>query len=84
MEFGGGLSQAKVEYLVRQEWAQTIDDILWQRSKLGLHMQSGQIARLKDWFAARYGASGNNDASQSEERKLGRDTCHRESFSLEN
>lgn len=35
---GDGLFEAEVDYLVRHEWARTPEDILWRRSKLGLHM----------------------------------------------
>ena len=34
--FGHGLYQREVDYLCEQEWAQTAEDILWRRSKLGL------------------------------------------------
>lgn len=36
--FGETLSQREVDYLIDQEWAQTVEDILWRRSKLGLFM----------------------------------------------
>ena len=36
--FGGDLSRAEVDYLVREEWARTAEDILYRRSKLGLHL----------------------------------------------
>jgi glycerol-3-phosphate dehydrogenase len=32
-----GLYRAEVDYLRRLEWAETAEDILWRRSKLGLH-----------------------------------------------
>lgn len=35
---GGDLYEAEVEYLIEHEWAQTPEDILWRRSKLGLHI----------------------------------------------
>ena len=34
--FTGDLTGAEVRYLVEHEWAQTADDVLWRRSKLGL------------------------------------------------
>jgi glycerol-3-phosphate dehydrogenase len=46
-QFGAGLSEAEVEYLRRHEWAQTAEDILWRRTKLGLHMQPGELAELQ-------------------------------------
>ena len=35
--FGAGLYQREVDYLMHYEWAQSSDDILWRRTKLGLH-----------------------------------------------
>jgi len=32
----GDLTEAELRYLVAHEWAQTADDVLWRRSKLGL------------------------------------------------
>jgi len=45
-DFGGGLYGAEIDYLVSQEWAQTADDILWRRSKLGLHVGEETVRRL--------------------------------------
>ncbi len=33
----GGLTEAEIRYLVAEEWAMTAEDILWRRTKLGLH-----------------------------------------------
>ena len=43
---GDGLYEAEVEYLRRDEWALSAEDILWRRSKLGLHVCAETIARL--------------------------------------
>jgi glycerol-3-phosphate dehydrogenase len=40
--YGAGLTAAEVEYLTRNEWALTDEDILWRRSKLGLHMTEAE------------------------------------------
>jgi glycerol-3-phosphate dehydrogenase len=48
-----GLYEVEADYLVRQEWAQTADDILWRRTKLGLHVAPGAAQRLDTWLAAR-------------------------------
>ena len=48
-----GLYAAEVDYLVGQEWAGCADDILWRRSKLGLHLPQGSAAILDDWLASR-------------------------------
>jgi glycerol-3-phosphate dehydrogenase len=36
-----------VDYLRRHEWAVTAEDILWRRSKLGLHVGAETVARLE-------------------------------------
>jgi glycerol-3-phosphate dehydrogenase len=36
--FGAGLTEREVDYFLAEEWAQTADDILWRRTKCGLHM----------------------------------------------
>ena len=48
--FGAGLSEAEVAYLRDTEWAQTAEDILWRRSKLGLHMSDGEQAALREFM----------------------------------
>jgi glycerol-3-phosphate dehydrogenase len=47
---GDGLYEAEVEYLRRHEWAVTADDILWRRSKLGLHLGAETVARLEEYL----------------------------------
>lgn len=49
---GDNLYEAEVEYLIREEWAREANDVLWRRSKLGLHV--GQ--KTKDRLAARISA----------------------------
>lgn len=46
-DFGGGLYEAEVEYLRGVEWAVTSEDILWRRTKLGLHVGPDTVAALK-------------------------------------
>ena len=33
-----GLTAAEVDHLITLEWARTADDVLWRRTKLGLHL----------------------------------------------
>ena len=40
--FGAGLTQREIEYLVKEEWAQSAEDVLWRRTKCGLHMTPEQ------------------------------------------
>jgi glycerol-3-phosphate dehydrogenase len=35
-----------VRYLMRPEFAETADDVLWRRSKLGLHLGADAVAAL--------------------------------------
>jgi glycerol-3-phosphate dehydrogenase len=51
-DFGGGLTRAEVDYLVAEEWARTAEDILWRRSKLGLHAPPGTADRLAAYMTA--------------------------------
>jgi len=52
MHFGAGLYEREVEYLVRSEWALSLEDVLWRRTKFGLRLDAAQCARLQDWLAA--------------------------------
>ncbi|MGI9489024.1 MAG: glycerol-3-phosphate dehydrogenase [Geminicoccaceae bacterium] len=48
--FGDDLYEAEASYLLRAEWALTDEDILWRRSKLGLHVSNETAARLRAWL----------------------------------
>lgn len=48
--FGAGLHAAEVDYLVAEEWARTAEDILYRRSKLGLHLPREGVARLEAYL----------------------------------
>ncbi|WP_294203744.1 glycerol-3-phosphate dehydrogenase [uncultured Sphingomonas sp.] len=52
-DLGGGLHTAEVDYLVRAEWARTAEDILYRRSKLGLHVPPETPERLTRYLAER-------------------------------
>jgi glycerol-3-phosphate dehydrogenase len=50
---GGGLTEREVRYLIEREWAREPEDVLWRRTKCGLHMTADErkaaaerIARL--------------------------------------
>jgi glycerol-3-phosphate dehydrogenase len=51
IDFGGGLYEREVDWLVREEWANSADDILWRRTKLGLHVPAEGAVRLAEWLA---------------------------------
>jgi glycerol-3-phosphate dehydrogenase len=46
------LYEREVEYLCREEYARTVADILWRRSKLGLHLMKADVSPLERWLAA--------------------------------
>ena len=45
-DFGANLTEREVAYFVEHEWARTADDVLWRRTKAGLHMSEAQRARV--------------------------------------
>jgi glycerol-3-phosphate dehydrogenase len=49
-----GLYQREIEYLCTTEWARTAEDILWRRSKLGLHLPANASHTLDTWLKQRY------------------------------
>ncbi len=50
--FGADLTEREVRYLIDEEWAQTANDLLWRRSKLGLCFSDAEAAQLDAWMAA--------------------------------
>jgi glycerol-3-phosphate dehydrogenase len=48
--FGGMLYQREAEFLRREEWASTADDILERRTKHGLHLTAQQRQAFGAWF----------------------------------
>lgn len=45
-----GLHQQEAEFLVQTEWASSAEDILWRRTRLGLHTTEEDCARLQNWL----------------------------------
>ncbi|WP_423064142.1 glycerol-3-phosphate dehydrogenase [Candidiatus Paracoxiella cheracis] len=50
--FGADLYEAEVDYLIKNEWTQTCEDLIWRRSKLGLVLTDEEINRLKEYIAS--------------------------------
>ncbi len=44
------LYQVEVDYLLNEEWAQNGEDILWRRTKLGLHINESEEKTLADYL----------------------------------
>jgi len=49
-DFGAGLHEAEVRYLIENEWARTAEDVLWRRTKRGLHFSPEQTASLDEFM----------------------------------
>jgi glycerol-3-phosphate dehydrogenase len=49
--FGAMLTEAEVRYLMAQEWAQTAEDVLWRRTKLGLALAPVEVEALARFMA---------------------------------
>lgn len=45
--YGNDVYESEIRYLVRHEFALSVDDILWRRSKLGLHISDQTKANLQ-------------------------------------
>jgi glycerol-3-phosphate dehydrogenase len=46
---GGLISMREVRYMIEHEWARSAEDILWRRTKLGLHLDAAAQDRLRSW-----------------------------------
>jgi glycerol-3-phosphate dehydrogenase len=42
-----GLYEVELRYLVTREWARSAEDVLWRRSKLGLHLDVDSVENLR-------------------------------------
>jgi len=49
-DFGAGLYEVELRWLIDQEFACTAKDVLWRRSKLGLHMNDAEQQAVALWF----------------------------------
>jgi glycerol-3-phosphate dehydrogenase len=55
---GADLTGAEVRYLMEREWAQTEEDVLWRRTKLGLRFSPEERQRLATFMASMVGRDG--------------------------
>jgi glycerol-3-phosphate dehydrogenase len=55
-EVAPGLYEAELQFLHDEEWARSADDVLWRRSKLGLHYEERHRAAVAEWCRAHWGA----------------------------
>ena len=53
IEVAPGVFSGELEHLRTREWARTGDDVLWRRTKLGLHLDAAGRAAVDAWMLAR-------------------------------
>ena len=46
--YGADLTERELRYFVEREWARSAEDVLWRRSKAGLHLDARQRARVAE------------------------------------
>ena len=53
INFGHSLSEIEVKWLLMNEFANSADDILWRRTKLGLKFNETERNKLKKWIESK-------------------------------
>ncbi len=48
--FFGPVTEKEIDHLRKNEWVVSAEDLLWRRSKLGLHMNAAEQAALKEFL----------------------------------
>lgn len=51
-DFGAGLYRAEVDYLIDWEWACTLEDVIWRRTKHGLRLDKSQQTALAQYITS--------------------------------
>lgn len=60
-----GLYPRELDYLMEHEWARSAEDILWRRSKLGLHTPATTAQTLQQWIDAKRAAARTNQTGEA-------------------
>ena len=63
-EVAPGLYEAELQHLFQNEWARSADDVLWRRTKLGLHYNPAQRAQVAAWWAGHHPEPGDLPAGR--------------------
>ena len=50
-DFGAGIYATEIDWLMEHEFARTADDVLWRRTRLGLHQEQIAVAELETYMA---------------------------------
>jgi glycerol-3-phosphate dehydrogenase len=75
-ELAPGLFATEVDYLVKYEWARCAEDVLWRRTKLGLHVPDGCGHDLDEWMAARQPAPAQMLSDRACVERVGGESAH--------
>ncbi|MCG8508127.1 MAG: glycerol-3-phosphate dehydrogenase, partial [Rhodospirillales bacterium] len=51
-DFGAGLCAREVDFVMKKEWAREAEDVLWRRTKCGLHMDQAGRDAVAEYVAA--------------------------------
>ncbi|MFC0192277.1 glycerol-3-phosphate dehydrogenase [Aureimonas pseudogalii] len=57
-DFGHGLAEREVDWMIAHEWARSADDVLWRRSKLGIRFSPAETATLEAYVAGHVARQG--------------------------
>ncbi len=49
--YGDGVYEAEISYLKKYEWVSCADDIIWRRSKMGIHVSDQTLANIEASFS---------------------------------
>ena len=52
-DYGATITDVELDYLMREEWAECAEDVLWRRSKLGLRIDATQAAAIESAMQTR-------------------------------
>jgi glycerol-3-phosphate dehydrogenase len=53
--FGAALYAREIDWFIEREWARSAEDVLWRRTKAGLHLTAQQQRDVADYVTARCG-----------------------------
>ncbi len=65
-DFGGGLTTREIDWMIDHEWARTADDVLFRRSKVGLHIDDGAKARVAAYLRENNGQATAGDRPRND------------------
>lgn len=67
-EVAPGVFEAELHYLREHEWARCVDDVLWRRTKLGLHLSATQRSAVETWWRDHLMSAASQAAGSAKER----------------